>query len=43
MDLGAYAQITNLEQIMKNNGIEVPRLRALRLMNGDGGRYEKVL
>lgn len=32
MDLGAYAQIETLEHIMKENGIEVPRLRGLRLM-----------
>lgn len=32
MDLGAYAQIDNLGQIMKDNGIDIPRLRGLRLM-----------
>lgn len=32
MDLGAYAQIENLESIMKENGISVNRLRGLRLM-----------
>jgi len=32
MDLGAYANITLLETIAKNNGIEVPRLRGYRLM-----------
>ena len=32
MDLGAYAQIDNLEQIMIDNNIEIPRLRGLRLM-----------
>ena len=32
MDLGAYAQIEDLEQVMKDNNIDVPRLRGLRLM-----------
>lgn len=32
MDLGAYAQIEELDQVMKDNGISVPRLRGLRLM-----------
>ena len=32
MDLGAYAQIDNLGQVMKDNGISVPRLRGLRNM-----------
>ena len=35
MDLGAYAQIDSLEKIMKDNGIEVPRLRGLRLMKDE--------
>ena len=35
MDLGAYAQIDGLEQIMKDNGIEIPRLRGLRLMKDE--------
>ena len=35
MDLGAYAQIDNLEIIMKENGIECPRLRGLRLMRDE--------
>ena len=35
MDLGAYAQIDDLEQIMKDNGIEIPRLRGLRLMKDE--------
>lgn len=35
MDLGAYAQIDNLERIMEDNGIEVPRLRGLRLMKNE--------
>lgn len=33
MDLGAYAQIGNLEAIMQKNGINVPRLRGLRMMS----------
>lgn len=32
MDLGAYVQITDLEAVMKDNGIDIPRLRGLRLM-----------
>ena len=32
MDLYAYVQIGYLEHIMKENGIDVPRLRGLRLM-----------
>ena len=35
MDIGAYAQIDDLEQIMKDNGIEIPRLRGLRLMKDE--------
>ena len=35
MDLGAYAQIDDLEQIMADNGIEIPRLRGLRLMKDE--------
>lgn len=35
MDLGAYAQIDDLEQIMKDNGIDIPRLRGLRLMKDE--------
>lgn len=35
MDLGAYAQIKNLEQIAKDNGIEIPRLRGYRLMKDE--------
>ncbi|MBQ6504997.1 MAG: hypothetical protein IJI57_13900 [Flexilinea sp.] len=33
MDLGAYAKIKDLGQIMIDNGIEIPRLRGLRLMS----------
>lgn len=33
MDLGAYAQIEDLDKIAKENGIEVPRLRGYRLMS----------
>ena len=32
MDLGAYANIENLNHIMAENGISIPRLRGLRLM-----------
>lgn len=32
MDLGAYVQIDDLSQIMRENGISVPRLRGLRMM-----------
>lgn len=35
MDLGAYAQINELEQIAKENGIEVPRLRGYRIMKNE--------
>ena len=35
MDLGAYAQIDDLGQIMKDNGIDIPRLRGLRLMKNE--------
>lgn len=35
MDIGAYAQIDELESLMKLNGIEVPRLRGLRLMKDE--------
>lgn len=35
MDLGAYAQIEDLEHLMKENGIEIPRLRGLRLMKNE--------
>lgn len=33
MDLYAYAQIDNLEHILKENSIEIPRLRGIRLMS----------
>lgn len=35
MDLGAYCQIENLEQIMIDNNISIPRLRGLRLMKDE--------
>jgi hypothetical protein len=35
MDLGAYVQIEDIEQIAKDNGIEVPRLRGYRLMKDE--------
>ena len=33
MDLGAYTKIDDLSQVMRDNGISVPRLRGLRLMS----------
>ena len=33
MDLGAYANIEDLDEIAKKNNIEVPRLRGYRLMS----------
>ena len=35
MDLGAYAQIEDLEKVMEDNGIDIPRLRGLRLMKDE--------
>lgn len=35
MDLFAYAQIDDLEEILKRQSIEVPRLRGLRLMKDE--------
>ena len=35
MDLGAYAQIDDLDEIAKKNGIVVPRLRGYRLMKDE--------
>lgn len=35
MDLGAYANIDNLESLAKLNGIDVPRLRGYRLMKDE--------
>ena len=35
MDLGAYANIELLEGIMKENDINIPRLRGLRLMKNE--------
>lgn len=35
MDLGAYAQIEDLEHILEDNGIYIPRLRGLRLMKNE--------
>lgn len=33
MDLVAYANIEDLEQLAKDNGIDIPRLRGYRLMS----------
>lgn len=35
MDLYAYAQIEDLEEIAKKNGIDIPRLRGYRLMENE--------
>ena len=35
MDIGAYAQIDDLSPIMEANGIDIPRLRGLRLMKDE--------
>lgn len=35
MDLGACIQISDLEEIAKQNGIEIPRLRGYRLMKNE--------
>lgn len=35
MDIGAYMRIENLENIAKENGIDVPRLRGYRLMKNE--------
>lgn len=43
MDLGAYAQIEDLEGIMKENGIEVQRLRGLRLMKDEKAYSQKEI
>lgn len=43
MDLGAYVQIENLEKVMADNGIDVPRLRGLRLMKNETLLTEKEI
>lgn len=35
MDLGAFCQIDDLDQIAKKNGIDIPRLRGYRLMKDE--------
>ena len=35
MDLGAYSQIVDLKSYLKNNNIEIARLRGLRLMKNE--------
>ena len=42
MDLYAYTQIDELEEIMKANDIEVPRLRGLRLMSKETPEYNYI-
>lgn len=43
MDLGAYAQIEDLEKIAAKNGISCPRLRGFRLMKNEEPIDYKVL
>ena len=43
MDLGAYVQIEDLEQVMVDNNIDVPRLRGLRLMTNEKPMTEKEI
>ena len=43
MDLGAFAQIHELKHIMDENGIEVERLRGLRLMKDEKPFTEDVV
>lgn len=42
MDLLAYVKIDEFEEVMKNNGIEVPRLRGLRLMSEEKPIYDYI-
>ena len=35
MDLGAYAQIPDLDKVLQDNNIDIPRLRGLRLMKNE--------
>ena len=42
MDLYAYTQIDELEEIMKANDIEVPRLRGVRLMSQEKPEYNYI-
>ena len=42
MDLYAYTQIDELEEIMKANDIEVPRLRGIRLMSKETPEYNYI-
>lgn len=43
MDLGAYIQIKDLDEVMKENGIYVPRLRGLRLMRDESPLSEETI
>lgn len=43
MDLGAYVQIEELEKVMVDNNIDVPRLRGLRLMENEKPLTEKEI
>ena len=43
MDLGAYTKIDDYGQIMRDNGISVPRLRGIRLMKEETPLSEKEI
>lgn len=43
MDLGAYAKIKDLGKVMIDNGIEIPRLRGLRLMSEENPLSEEEI
>ena len=42
MDLYAYTQIDELEELMKANDIEVPRLRGVRLMSQEKPEHDYI-
>ena len=41
MDLGAYSQTEDLDEIAKRNNIHVPRLRGYRLMKNEEDTVSK--
>lgn len=43
MDLGAYAQIERLEQLLTANNIKIPRIRGLRLMSEEDPLTEEEI
>ena len=43
MDLGAFANIENLEELLEKNNIDIPRLRGLRLMSEEKPITEEEL